>query len=296
MSLSYYKIYGLDIESEIELPAIQRINKISNVDVKILIDEDIQKPKGFEESGYWSLTQNVAFFSINDTLDCSITNGCNIRVNPKGSKNDVCEWILYNAFGAIAHQRSWLPLHGSAMAKNGKVLIFSGPSGVGKSTLATYLNKVGWTFISDDSTFCKKVNDNWITSPGLSRVKLFGDSIGKISTENDNWSKVDHKEGKFQTKVKINDHSSVEVGAFIRLFPFKIDKISLKLVKPLIAIDVLKKNAYRRYLSRSNTYKKDYLNSCMDFAFNVPVYRLFRPEDEYNLEKLESFIEENFFK
>ena len=52
--------------------------------------------------------------------------------------------------GAILMQRRLLPLHGSAIAINGKAYAIVGDSGAGKSTLASaFLNK-GYQLISDD--------------------------------------------------------------------------------------------------------------------------------------------------
>ena len=52
--------------------------------------------------------------------------------------------------GAILMQRKVFPLHGSAIAINGKAYAFVGDSGAGKSTLASaFLNK-GYQLLSDD--------------------------------------------------------------------------------------------------------------------------------------------------
>ena len=52
--------------------------------------------------------------------------------------------------GAILMQRKILPLHGSAIAIDGKAYAIVGDSGAGKSTLASaFLNK-GYQLLSDD--------------------------------------------------------------------------------------------------------------------------------------------------
>ena len=45
---------------------------------------------------------------------------------------------------------SSIVLHGSAVAKNGRALIFGGPSGIGKTSLALTLMAYGARFVADD--------------------------------------------------------------------------------------------------------------------------------------------------
>ena len=59
-------------------------------------------------------------------------------------------YILGTCMGALLLQRKILPLHGSAIAINGKAYAIVGDSGAGKSTLASaFLNK-GYQLLSDD--------------------------------------------------------------------------------------------------------------------------------------------------
>ena len=52
--------------------------------------------------------------------------------------------------GAILMQRKILPLHGSAIAIDGKAYAIVGDSGAGKSTLASAFLKRGYQLLSDD--------------------------------------------------------------------------------------------------------------------------------------------------
>ena len=53
-------------------------------------------------------------------------------------------YILGTCMGAILMQRKILPLHGSAIAINGKAYAIVGDSGAGKSTLASAFLKKGY--------------------------------------------------------------------------------------------------------------------------------------------------------
>ena len=65
-------------------------------------------------------------------------------------------------YGALLMQRKILPLHGSAVAIDGKAYAIVGDSGAGKSTLASaFLNK-GYQLLSDD-----------VIAVSLSQMKTF---------------------------------------------------------------------------------------------------------------------------
>ena len=72
-------------------------------------------------------------------LHFCIQEGKRIIVSPiEGSDEDEIRlYILGTCMGAILMQRKILPLHGSAVAIDGKAYAIVGDSGAGKSTLAS---------------------------------------------------------------------------------------------------------------------------------------------------------------
>lgn len=63
---------------------------------------------------------------------------------------DLRLFLLGSVFGLLCHQRGLLPLHASAVRIDGRVVAFSGPSGVGKSTLAAAMAARGHKLVADD--------------------------------------------------------------------------------------------------------------------------------------------------
>ena len=51
---------------------------------------------------------------------------------------------------SLLHQQGRVPLHGSAVAKDGRAHVFLGDQGMGKSTLAAFFVSRGYEFLSDD--------------------------------------------------------------------------------------------------------------------------------------------------
>jgi hypothetical protein len=50
-------------------------------------------------------------------------------------------------------QKYLAPIHGACVSRNGRGIVFCGPSTAGKTTLAYACSRAGWTYVSDDATF-----------------------------------------------------------------------------------------------------------------------------------------------
>jgi energy-coupling factor transporter ATP-binding protein EcfA2 len=81
-----------------------------------------------------------------------VRNGSEVRVDfaPGTPIANVSTYLLGSVFGALCHQNGFLPLHASAIEREGVVIAFLGQSGAGKSTLAACLQRRGHHVVSDD--------------------------------------------------------------------------------------------------------------------------------------------------
>ncbi len=87
-------------------------------------------------------------------------------------------WLNGSVYAAIASILGLLPIHASAVAHDGAVHAFTGPSGTGKSTLVAALGARGLPMFCDD-TLVLDISDpeNIVCLPGHKRLKLTREAL-----------------------------------------------------------------------------------------------------------------------
>ena len=80
-------------------------------------------------------------------------------------------------------------IHAAAAEKDGSALLIAGPSGQGKSTLATRLCEIGWRFLSDDTAPVRMDADEVLPFPQAARRRkhpgreFIADEMGNLEKE-----------------------------------------------------------------------------------------------------------------
>ena len=90
---------------------------------------------------------------------------------------DTVEHLFHNSMlPMLLADSGALMLHGAAIDMDGSAVVFIGPSGRGKSTLAASFAASGVPFLSDDSIRLEPVAEGYIAQPGYPSVRLWHDS------------------------------------------------------------------------------------------------------------------------
>ncbi len=77
--------------------------------------------------------------------------------------------VLPAVLGELALAQGWLLLHAAAVGLKGSALVFPGPGGVGKTTIATAAAAAGWPVLADDLVWLRPVSDGPPPVVGLPR-------------------------------------------------------------------------------------------------------------------------------
>lgn len=159
-----YLAYGLFIQSEIQLPEFFPA-KFVKADVTIKLD---QTPLHIEGTSYqskvceYTINDHEYLFDLKGVSKYYVANGNQIIATPYPGidSRSIRIYILGGLMANILLQRGCIPLHVSAILKEGKLVLFTGHSGAGKSTTLAQLHLKGYKIFTDDICVLKpSLND-----------------------------------------------------------------------------------------------------------------------------------------
>jgi hypothetical protein len=94
---------------------------------------------------------------------------------------DIRVFLLGTVLAILCFQRGLLPMHASAVDIGGRVLLLSGASAAGKSTLAAAFSARGYRLLSDDLCALEmREGQPLMVLPAFPRVKLWRDSASHL--------------------------------------------------------------------------------------------------------------------
>lgn len=183
--MNYYRVYGLNICSEINFS--ENINKNSKsdtkkIDVVIKLGEfDFSSSKEIISNDLFRINKNKNdyFLYWKDIGTFKVSNGQKITVSPEDDVDEhtLNSYIMGPVLATLLYQRGFLVLHASAVKIGDSSVAFLGDSGIGKSTTAMALNKKGYPLITDDILVIQMNDDENLVLPGLPMTKLSSEMI-----------------------------------------------------------------------------------------------------------------------
>ena len=153
MSKFYYKLYGLNIESEVECKELIKSEK-SYDDIKIYFGKAPEDVYALIKQGYIGhSTEKIMWLYVKDVAIYYVFDGKNIIIDKQQENVDMYNikaYLLGTALGMILIQRNLIAIHGGTILVDNKAITIVGDSGVGKSTLTSALRIKGYPFMADD--------------------------------------------------------------------------------------------------------------------------------------------------
>lgn len=208
-----YKAFGLMIVSEISLPELPQINKaIENIDVIIETGDLTEVWDEYDQyKKHLIVTDDGVLMKIPNAAVFYIQAGKRIIVSLlKDYDEDAIRlYLLGSCMGIILMQRKILPLHGSAVAIDGKAYAFIGESGAGKSTLAAAFMNKGYELMTDDIVAISfKHNEIPIVIPAYPHQKLWEQSLQAFGMESNQYRPIFQRETKYSVPISSQFHGS----------------------------------------------------------------------------------------
>ncbi len=282
----FYTAFGLRIRSEVRLPLTEMSDLSEQVDVWIRLEsapfDDAKKnlkPFNYEVSDHQSI---LCFIPHVATFEITLPGEIKIFPAKEMQAEAISLFLLGSALGVILHYQEGAVLHGSAVKYENMAIIFTGQSGVGKSTLATAFSQIGCPILTDDVALVKFDRDRRYVVPSYPQVKLWSSSLESLEIPTTNLKPIFSRLDKFSIPfARSFERNPQDLKA---IFVLKTHSLSVsrsvrfeKVEGGRVYVE-LHNNTYRvEFLSQMGNPKKHF-HSCVRLAQQTPVYYLSRPE------------------
>lgn len=282
----HYRIAGLAVTSEISLPGMLPSGAIgSDADVVIrraAVPADLVAATS--RGPDWAMEEGRFLLVIAGVTRILIGGGREIAFDMEATAEDgdVAIFLLGTAFGILLQQRGHLVLHASAVAVNGRAVLFCGPSGAGKSTLAAALSRQACSFVTDD--VCHVAFDaegRPTVAPDGRMLKLWTDAVDHLSLGRTKGDAVRGRMEKYYVPpTRISEPSGLPLAAVYFLHEAQppltvaIERVNVAEAAPLLAA-----NAYRPLLTEKMGLVNSYFFDAAKVWRHAQLFRLTRPRD-----------------
>lgn len=297
-----YTAFGLCIQSEIKLNELIKItDKTSDAQVTIAYKNLTDNWKDIETGGRdFYFQNNRCLFLIPNVGIFAVLNGTKIFVSPfKDTEEDQIRlYVLGTCMGAILFQRKILPLHGSAIAIDGKAYAIVGDSGAGKSTTASALLQRGFQLISDD-VIPVTISENNVpmVTPAYPQQKLWKESLHEFGMDMEGFKPIVQRENKFAVPVLSQFvHDRLPLAGIFELRKTREEKVVLSPIEKLQRFQTVYNHTYRNFFMEGTDLMSWHFQMSVNIINNVQLYEIKRPVSSFTAnevtEKILSTIKE----
>jgi hypothetical protein len=273
-----YKVFGLRVISEIELPelVLADIQDDDGVVIRVGAVAAPSSDAGFSSAG------DAQVLNIPGVARYLVSGGCSITVNPApgAPPGDIRLFLLGSAFGALLLQRALLPLHANAIEMDGGAVAFMGASGAGKSTLAAWFHDRDFSVLADDVCVVKTTADKGTeVLPGIPRLRLREDALTASGRRPDDYQRsFPGREDlqKFDVPLAVTSICA-EPRELRAIYVLENgERFSIAPLRGVEAMDALFANTYRGQLMAKGGTPRSHFLSCCAILKRTPIYRLRR--------------------
>jgi hypothetical protein len=271
-----YRAYGLSIDSEIELHDL--VVGPPGEDVRIRYDsvEPVPDP-GDGSPLWWAADPACARITFPPVGSFVIREGREIvlDVSPGADEAIVRQVVLGPALAVLLTQRGHITLHGSAVAVDGRGVIFLAGQGGGKSTTAGVMHARGHALIADDAVAIAGPPDAPLLPPGFPRLKLWPEAASSLGVAPDQLSELYADLEKRGWAVP--NGLAPEPVAPTHVYVLEVgDALAIEPLRPAEAVIELIRNAHG-VMAMKGVVAGDQLRRTAALAEHLTVRRLVRP-------------------
>lgn len=294
-----YTLGGLTVDSGFPLPELPHCDFPGAPEVRIVRADVPETISGGERVMFEArVTPDAVLLDIPSVGRILAIGGREIRVDPApdARPEDLRLFILGSAFGAIYLQRGLFPLHASVVVIRGQAVAFAGDPGMGKSTLAAWMNSQGHPVLTDDVCVIRPDGDHGpLAYPSIPRIKLWKDAISALELRRQGLQRDYSRADKYHLPpIGEVEGAAVPLRQIVFL-AFSGDESApeLERIRPARAVSLLRDNTYRYQFVGAMGVTERHFMACTRIGAKVAMYRLHRPRRFSALAECQRLIEES---
>ena len=276
-----YRVAGLSVRSDIVLPGLVA-GDTDDLRPEVTICHAPVAPEldGATTAGpTWQMEGDCFLLRIPDIARFLLTGGRDIAFEMENGRplDEAAPFLMGTVFGILLHQRRRIVLHASAVCVGGKAVLFCGPAGAGKSTLAASLMQRGYPSVADD--LCGvDLTPVPMVHPDGRRLKLWAEAIAKLDLSASQGALVRRGVRKYYVEPPTACRDAVPVGAvYLLREAYAPHSPGITPVNVANAAYLLQRSAFRPVLVRRMGLREEYFRAAAAIADAAGVFELRRP-------------------
>ncbi|RJX37232.1 aldolase [Paenibacillus pinisoli] len=311
-ALAYlYTAFGLRFRSDIPPSEAHDLDDNSSpglpADVEVTYGglEALWSELAGEDEAY-VIQENFVLFLIENVARYLVRDGNRIIVSPIGNPpvEKLRLFLDGYAVSALLLQRRVLPLHGSAIAIQGKAYAIVGQSGAGKSTLTRAFLEQGYSFLTDDVIPVSMPKDGSapIVMPALPEQKLWQECLPHFDLNGNSLSAIYEREVKrgdnaarrmkYAVAVDRLQREALPLGGIFELVkePAGEEHVSLHPIQKAEKFQALLQHTFHRALIPPLGLLEWHFESVTSLVREIPAYRVKRAPSVFTAHELVELI------
>ncbi len=304
--MASYLISGLRVESDLALPgAIVAVQSGDQPDITIVQGAVPDQLDQADQHGpNWQLAGDRFLLRVPDVVRMLLDGGGHLiwQCEPGVRPEDAAIFVAASGIGLLLHQRGSVVLHASAVAVDGRAMLFCGNSGAGKSTMAAALARRGYVLLADDQCLLTGLGQGVpMVHPDGRAMKLWQRSIEQLELEQRSGDAVRDQIAKFYVEPEGSSTGPLPLGAIHILRETRSPElagggpaIALHRLNLADAAIEVRRNAYRPGMVKRLNQDSLYLQAAAGAVQADGVWRLVRPLDFDQIDAVVTRLEEHW--
>jgi hypothetical protein len=289
-----YTAFGLHISSEPELPGLLAGNGNAEVTIRFgKVPDNLPEPIKGKGVAY-ELNDHSFLLKVPGVARFLVNNGNEIVIEKVDGADDadIAMFTINTPIGALLYQRGYLPLHASAIAINGGCALFTGISGVGKSTILASFHQYGYHVLSDEVcaiSLCEKGEP--YVQPGVAYTYLWRDVLDHMGKDASTLKHRNNNHEKF--KVLIDERFCQKALPLKRIYVLSTKNtpgIEIEEIKGKEKFLPIKQNSYRLRIGTAISNPAASFMMHASIGKHTVVKRISRPHEIINIDQLRELV------